>query len=268
MRYKIPIFLIAIMTTVTLTTGGVALWRMYDTALEEATVYLVMSAQSQAKLFEAIYEEDAKHFRHYGQGEQEAFKHLMLSMKKAHHNYKGYGKTGEFVLGRRKGAQIVFLLTHRHGGLAHSEPVAWESPLAEPMHRALSGETGTIIAPDYRGVKVLAAYEPLHAVETLGIVAKIDLAEIRAPFVHTGMIALGITLLLVLAGSLLFFKVTNPLIRRLAASESRHKNLLAAIPEIVAETDMNKRYIWLNKKGREFFKLAACVFNLNAVRHC
>jgi len=49
----------------------------------------------------------------------------------------------------------------------------------------------------------------------MGIVAQIDLAEIRAPFVRAGKIAGGVALVLVMVGAGLFMRMTNPFIRRL-----------------------------------------------------
>jgi len=46
-------------------------------------------------------------------------------------------------------------------------------------------------------------------------VAKIDLAEVRAPFVRAGAIALGFMVLVVLAGALSFLRITKPMIKRL-----------------------------------------------------
>jgi hypothetical protein len=54
------------------------------------------------------------------------------------------------------------------------------------MRQALLGKSGTVIAEDYRGEIVLAAFEPVSTLG-LGIVAKIDLAEIRAPYIRAGL---------------------------------------------------------------------------------
>jgi len=82
------------------------------------------------------------------------------------------------------------------------------------MQMALSGKSGTMIGFDYRGKKVLAAYEPVEEIE-LGIVAKIDLSEIRAPFIWTSLISGAIGLIALLCGALIFIRVTNPLVTKL-----------------------------------------------------
>ena len=90
----------------------------------------------------------------------------------------------------------------------------FKSGLAEPMALALSGESGTMIGLDYRGETVLAAYEPVRELD-LGIVAKIDLEEIRAPFVRAGLLSGLIAILAVVAGSVFFLRITNPLLEKL-----------------------------------------------------
>jgi len=81
----------------------------------------------------------------------------------------------EFTLAERRGDSIIFLLRHRYGDLKHPKPFDFYSKLAEPMRRALSGLSGTLVGVDYRGELVLAAHEPV-SVLNLGIVAKIDLS--------------------------------------------------------------------------------------------
>jgi signal transduction histidine kinase len=82
------------------------------------------------------------------------------------------------------------------------------------MRQALSGQSGTMIGLDYRGALVLAAFEPV-AVLDQGIVAKIDLTEVRSPFVRAGLLSVGAAVVVVSLGSLLFLRVSNPMIRRL-----------------------------------------------------
>ena len=82
------------------------------------------------------------------------------------------------------------------------------------MVKALKGESGSMIGSDYRGVSVLAAYEHVD-VFNLGIVAKIDLAEIRAPFIQAGAMFSVIGTFFVFITSFLFFRIGNPLIQHL-----------------------------------------------------
>ena len=71
-----------------------------------------------------------------------------------------------------------------------SESVPALLRIAQPMRKALSGKSGTIVGLDYQGTTVLAAHEPLPVLN-LGIVAKVDLTEVRAPFLKAGIRAMA-----------------------------------------------------------------------------
>ena len=155
--------------------------------------------------------------------EKQAIEATIAQVKEAHERYAGFGKTGEFTLARRDGDRIIFILRHRKHGMDKPHPVAFKSNLAEPMRLALSGRSGTVIGLDYLGETVLAAYEPV-AILNLGIVAKIDLAEVREPFIRAAAIVAAIALVVVAAGARIFFGVTDPMIRLLKESQQRLSN--------------------------------------------
>ena len=203
--------LILIMIGVSLVVAGIAIYVLYQAAMNEGRGRLMESAQSQARLIEAIARFDAVQSRDFPEGSKAA---TISQIVDAHKHYKGFGQTGEFTLAQREGDQIVFLLSHRHYDLENPKPVPWDAELAEPMRRALSGKSGTVIAFDYRGELVLAAHEPVAELD-LGIVAKIDLAEVRRPFVRAGLVGFGSAVVVVVLGSLLFVGVSNPMVRRL-----------------------------------------------------
>jgi signal transduction histidine kinase len=206
--------LISIMAAASLIVVGITIKVLYDTAFSEEKARLVETAQSQARLIEAIARFEKIHLQesHPDLGEHAGA--ALSQIIDAHLNYEGFGNTGEFTLARLEGDKIIFLLNHRLGGLDTPKPVPFVSKLAQPMRQALMGESGTLVGQDYRGEIVLAAYEPVRELN-YGIVAKIDLAEIRAPFVRASTIALGFTVLVVLAGAFSFLQITKPIIRRL-----------------------------------------------------
>ncbi len=164
------------------------------------------------------------------------------------------------VLVKLKADQIVFLLRHRHSTLPKPDPVSFDSQLAEPMRQALQGHSGTLIGLDYRGAVVLAAYEPV-AILNLGIVAKIDRAEVRAPFIYTGFIAVGITFLIIGIGVMTFLRLVNPLIRQvenrkqeLQLSEKRYKSLVHSIDGVVWEAEPNTfQFTFISQPAQRFF---------------
>ena len=236
--------LIAIMAVISLSTTGISSWILYKTALKQERQRLIDTARSQARLIEAV----ARFVNVYKKKlPQDTAQVTLNQIKDAHYKYKGLGKTGEFTLAKRNGATIVFLLRHRHYDLDNPKPVAFNSNLAEPMRLALSGKSGTIIGPDYRGMRVLAAYEPVKKLNW-GIVAKIDMAEIRAPFVRAVGIVLGIMLLWVLLGAALFIKIGNPIVRQLVAQNKKLQDANHALSkEIKAHQQTEQRIAHLNR---------------------
>jgi PAS domain S-box-containing protein len=203
------------MITTCLVVTGVSISTLYEAGMTEGRERLKETAQSQARLIEAMARFDAAHEisdpGSFPEGPTTATLNKIID---AHNHYKGFGQTGEFTLSKKEGDFIVFLLSHRHYDLNKPKPVPFESELAEPMRRALLDQSGTIVGVDYRGEMVLAAYEPVAELN-LGIVAKIDMSEVRAPFVKAGLIGLLFAGMVVLIGTGLFIRITNPMIRQL-----------------------------------------------------
>lgn len=247
---KLAAILMGIVVFVTLFT----LFAMYRFSLSVESDHLREMVQSQARLMEEGFRFDRQHFTQHGKKSEEAFGYTLERLREAHKNYEGFGESGEYTLARREGGMIHFLLTHRHDSIKTEDKIIpIQKGIAEPMQQALEGKSGVIIGRDYRGTRVIAAYEPLHVNERMGIVAKIDLSEVENPFIYTGLSVIGISLLLVMGGVLLIFRVIDPLLGRLQKSESHHKTLLRTIPEIITEVDRDKRITWLNPAGEEFF---------------
>lgn len=223
-----------IMASVSVTIAGAAIGILYRTALDEKRQDLIQTAQSQARLMEAVARYDRTH-RPAGSpmSAHAAAEDTISQIRDAHEHYKGFGRTGEFTLARKDGDQIVFILRHRHHDLDKPKPIPFKSSLAEPMRRALSGQSGTIVGLDYRGEIVLAAHEPVDVLD-LGIVAKVDMSEIRAPFLKAGGIVGGIAVLIVAGSALLFFRISNPMILRIQESKEQAEAASRAKSELLA----------------------------------
>ena len=228
--------LISIMVAASLIVVGITIKVLYDAAFSEEQARLVETAQSQARLIEAIARFDKIHQQKWHPDRGEPTEATLSQIIDAHGKYKGFGETGEFTLARLDGNNIIFLLNHRHGGLDKPKPIPFVSKLAQPMRQALLGKSGTLIGHDYRGETVLAAYEPVQELN-YGIVAKIDLAEIRAPFVRAGTIALGFTVLIVFIGALSFLRITKPMIRRLESQADELKTANEAMKREIVERE-------------------------------
>ena len=206
------IAMILILVVIVLAALGISNYLLYKTAFNQERLRMIEIAQSQARLIEAIAQFNKTHSK------DRAFNDTMSQVKKAHKNFIGFGETGEFTLAKREGDKIVFLLSHRHHRLGSDDYFPFHGTKAEPMRRALKGESGSLVGIDYRGEIVLAAYEPVSELD-LGIVVKIDLHEIKSPFITTWWESSAVASLLILIGSWLLYRITVPMFIRIEKSE-------------------------------------------------
>lgn len=248
-RYHIPT-LIIIMTTIVLVAEGMLFFLHYSAELKQEAVRVTELAQSWSHLIESVALHDRQHNHEDVPGGAEAA--TLSQIGRAHRNFGVFGETGELTLAKHgEDNTMQFIFSHQHGILAKGQSIPFDSKLAEPMRMALTSKTGgTIVGLDYREEMVLAAYEPI-AVLNYGVVAKIDLNEIRQPFIHTSLFAGGITVVLIGIGVILFFKVTLPLIRRITESEEKYRTLFDNSADgILLTTD---RLVDCNKEACHLF---------------
>lgn len=113
------------------------------------------------------------------------------------------------------------------------------------VRQALSGESGWLVGLDYRGTRVLAAYEPV-AILDRGGVAKIDLAEIRQPFRTARNVVMVITLFLVGLGAFLFWRIARPMVSTIRQSGGRLQDFADAAADRFWETDREFRFTYIS----------------------
>lgn len=225
---KRVLILIAIMAIVVLIVESITIIILYRAAFDEQKNNLRHMVTSQARLIEAVARFDRSHSKDFpGQATESTLSQII----DAHSRYKGFGQTGEFTMSKRQEDQIVFILSHRHYDLDKPKPVPFRSELAEPSRLALSGKSGTIVDLDYRGEKVLAAYEPVPELNW-AIVAKIDVSEVRAPFIKAAAISGFLGIFAILVGSIIFIKLTNPLINNLNKTVAELQDALANVNQL------------------------------------
>lgn len=201
---------------------------LYRTALDEQKSRLQETAISQARLIESIFRFNSIYLKNYPGGAKEATIRQVID---AHKQYHEFGQTGEVILAKKEKDNIVFILQNNHDDVETPSSVPFDSKLAQPARLALWGLSGTIIALDYRGRKVLAAYEPVGELHW-AIVAKIDMTEIRAPFIKAGLICGLFGILAVILGTIIFVKVTEPLIKNLHDTVTQLQDALANVSQL------------------------------------
>ena len=253
------VLLVLVMVVIALGVGSIAMVTLYQTHFRNARNHLTTIAKSRARLIEAVARFDSLHTD--PRDPVSAREATLSQIREAHARFEGFGETGEFALAERIDDQIVFLLRHRHGSLDLPHSVNMASDLAEPMRLALGGRSGSVVGLDYRGEIVLAAYEPVGVLQ-LGSVAKVDLSEVRAPFVRAGLLSALGGLMLITIGAVLLFRIGNPLAVHVEESERRYRNLFESATDLLIWRDLEgnvldanpaacKAYGYSNREMRE-----------------
>ena len=242
---KQRIYLFLTMICVALVVGAIILYFSYQTSYKEKQQELIHIVQSRARIIEAVAKFDKEQSEDFKGGSFEA---TLSQIRDAHNNFEGFGKTGEFTLAKLENNQIIFLIRHRHATSKEIlNSIPFNSKFAEPMRMALKGKSGAIVGLDYRGQTVLAAFEPVKHMN-IGLVAKIDLDEIRAPFVKSGFMAGVAGILIIAIGSIIFIRVSEPLFSLIVANEARLNLAMEAYKAYLWDWDIktDKVYFGLN----------------------
>ena len=205
---------------------GAGAYALYTHAINNEAEHLTDLARSQALLIGAVARFDLASPAY--RNSEEAFAASASQIRAMRTQFRGFGETGELVLARQRQGLVEFLFEQRFSDPSNLLlPEGSES--AAPMRRALNGESGTMRGLDYRGVEVIAAYEPI-GVHAHGLVAKIDLAEGRRPFERMGLLSMGGSFALVLVVGLLFDRALAPRVRRLREKEQMFRTLFEFSP--------------------------------------
>jgi len=231
--------LIVIMITITGVITITTLALLYGRFIQNQSEQLVTLVKSQARLVESVAAFDAQFSK---QDNPEGSRGATLSqIREAHNLWKGFGNSGEFMMASLDGGKIKFLLPPRFDSESlNINDNRLGSSFFEPMQHALRGDSGAMIGLDYRGVKVLAAFEPV-SVLNVGLVAKIDINEVREPFIKTGVVATSIALVLITLGTILFRRITNPLINKLELQVQEQETIIEQRTRELTRSERNFR---------------------------
>ncbi len=243
--------LISLVAVVALLVCASAVYALYEAALHQQRQQLAEMVKVQARLMEAMFQ----HEEERPGGSREYFiREVLDQVRNAFAHYDGFSETGAFMLARREGDRIVFLSSQRDEQSRHPEFVPYVGTRAEPMRRALNGLSGVIVTTDYRGVPVISAYEPVPELG-VGLVAKIDLEEVRAPYVHAGAVASLVAAVAVIFGGLLVVRTTQPLLRQIRRSEQNLRALTENAQDGIL-VNLDGRHVYANRRLAEMLGYA------------
>ena len=156
--------------------------------------------------------------------------------------YRLLGRSCTVAIGRIDGQTLIFLENPWLPDLRPPRPMDVGGSAAAPMRRALAGEEGLMVARNDRGQTVLAAFAPVVG-RGLGVVASTELSAVRQPLAEPAAIVGLISLTLIVASTVLFFAVGNPMLRRFREGEDRFRELFenmrsgATVYRAVGEAD-------------------------------
>jgi signal transduction histidine kinase len=125
----------------------------------------------------------------------------------------GRGETWDMGICVRREQQL-FCFPQRLNAQAFATPLVNLAGESLPMTRALRGETGTSITQDYRAQNVVAAYGPVGNLG-LGMVLKVDTAEVFQPIREQLQLAILLLIALIAVGTVLLRSQVKPLAARL-----------------------------------------------------
>jgi len=218
--------LVLIMTSITLVVETITIYILYLAHLEEEKARLSEMVRHQASLIKSIYESN------YKDNDRAIREEILNKLIRARSFYKPSSGTEDFVVAERKGNDIVFLLHQHHSdymGSPETVPINW-SKAAGPARLALTAQPGygAVIALDYRMIEVIAAYEFIPEL-AWAVIAKVDLEEVQRPFIKASLLSGSLGLVAVIIGSVIFVRVTTPIIRKLDKTDKELTKTLAVV---------------------------------------
>lgn len=122
----------------------------------------------------------------------------------------GLGKTGELLVGKRAGHQVVYLTPLKHDpGALLTKRIEIGGQTGIPIQKAVQGgQIGSGRALDYRGKDVIAAWRHISSLDW-GIVAKIDTQEAFADVINLRNLVISILAMVIVLAGIMAFSIAS-----------------------------------------------------------
>lgn len=248
MRVLLGVSLAALLVTLSI---DYALYRR-NLAATSAQLRLVVSAQ--VRLIDSMRRFHDAHGDHHHV--PNSFAEILMQLRAAHEGYPLLGRTGQVLFGYKDADGLHCVAGSEDGQAKLVSTLPKPNGLADPMWRAVANQTGTMVGRDFRGVQVLAAYGPVPRLG-LGIVAKADLWDLRAPYVVGGVLGGALVVLCVLLGALPVLRSIAPLVQRLAESEDFGRSVIETAVDAIVCVDASGTVLSVNPAGERMFGYTA-----------
>lgn len=199
-------YLIFIMVVICITVNLCSAVSLYYSSYERSQDHLLLLVKNQMSLIDSVSRFDAQ----YSQNDhpQGAIGATLSQVFDAYDQSSGFGETGEYLVGHRLGDKIEIDFHQRNNDQKNLQ-INFSSLEATPLRRALKGTTDIFIGPDYLNNIVIAAYAPLATLD-YALVVKMDLSEVRAPFIRGSIITSSLTFCILILAAVLLAYMTRP----------------------------------------------------------
>lgn len=211
--------LIFVMSSVAVMVLGVTIFVLFMSVNEQNKRIMMSYAEHQASMLQSVMELVPEQTRLNTEPPELVVDHIRQTLARN----PVITDSGEMLFAYRDGSAIHFVTPFRFDSQA-PQIMADDDARAQAMRLALDGHAGVIYTKDYRNIDVLAAFVPVENMN-LGVVVKIDAAEVRQPFLYIAMYASLAALCIIVVGILLLNKITRPLLDTLEENESKYRSL-------------------------------------------
>lgn len=218
--------LILVMTSVVLVLGTTIIMTLFFSSAEANKRIMTTFAENQANQIRSIVQLSAAPGSDGAPSEA-----VMDYVRFTNEKTPPITETAEVMFAYREGDMVHFLYPFRLADTPMPQSYLITDPVMEVAHRAFTKkDSGLVITRDYRGKDVLAAYAAVEGTN-LAVITKIDVDEVRGPFVETGIAAGVASIILICIAIYLFHRIGDPLVEKLEENETKYRTLFESANE-------------------------------------
>ncbi|HQQ63829.1 MAG TPA: ATP-binding protein [Pseudomonadales bacterium] len=223
-RYRF-LLLTLVMSSVAVLVLGLTIFVLFIASSEQNKRIMMSYAEHQASTLQSVMQLVPEANRNNPEPPELVVEHIRQTLARN----PVITDSGEMLFAYHADGVIHFVSPYRFA--TDLPPVVPEDhPSVQAMKLALDGHSGVMTTRDYRDVEVLAAFVPVEGMN-LGIVVKIDVSEVRNPFIKTALYAGMVTLGVIVLGILVMQGVSKPLIQTLEENETKYRTLFESANE-------------------------------------
>tara|TARA_R110002096_G_scaffold416576_2_gene619533 strand:- start:386254 stop:388059 length:1806 start_codon:yes stop_codon:yes gene_type:complete len=135
---------------------------------------------------------------------------------------ENFGETGRFIAGKLIDNKIYFFRLKQENSKDIPEPIELNSETPGPMALALQHQTGVTQFMSFEGSNILIAYAYVEGLD-IGITARVDISEIRAPYIKYGLVSFVFFVFLISLGTYIYRRYGSTYLAELASEVVRQK---------------------------------------------